>query len=836
MWMSTKSCAPSRERPRPFLPPMKPGLPRIFMKRMPAAATAALLYLNCVAPATAADSASYRGLKPDQFMRRWLVLEPIPVPNKDGAPDDAFQKHAFAGDLLAAQGGEARLHPHSGLKVRAGNSELEWQLVVADHDIVDLKMGSNAPDFAAACAWAEIDMPATRKGLLGIGSADAVEVWLNGKLVHESRAARPVEPDQDLAPVEFKRGKNELLLKLRHNPGAWGFCCRLLGEEAQANKLISAIFNDGDPASLQKLLSQGVDVNSRGKTGVTACQAALFHGENELARFLADHGARTNAPMPLAEQIVASLFGANISNNAPGVAVLVAQNGKVLFKKGYGLADVPHGTPIPPQTQFCIGSITKQFTAAAILKLEEEGKLSVTDKLSKYFPDFPRGDEVTLRHLLTHTSGIHPYNEKGDFVDKVTNSLSPDAVIEYFRKDPYDFNPGEKWHYDNAGYFLLGRIIEKVSGQPYGDWLRREFFEPLGMAGTGVHCTGSVLKQEAIGYQFDSGKFTNAPNWELSWFLGSGDLYSTVEDLCRWNEGVFANKVLGAASLKAAWTPAKTKENHGDGCDTGYGYGWAITQFRGSSEISHAGGVPGFSSFLLRLPRENFTVVVLANSMPGSPAADPGFLAHLVVEVYLGQKLPPRPSRKVNHSVSAESLDAVLGLYMGPGDYDLAVIKDDDHLYAQIADSPRVEIFPRSETEFFTKATDAELTFVKDMAGKVIRVILLEDGLNWRTGLQTIDARRLADWKEAKLAPADYDVLLGKYDYGKVGAILTVSREGGRLYAQLTDLPKCEIFPKSPTEFFWVARNARVEFVKDEKGKVVKAVHHEGATPSKRQS
>jgi hypothetical protein len=174
----------------------------------------------------------------------------------------------------------------------------------------------------------------------------------------------------------------------------------------------------------------------------------------------------------------------------------------------------------------------------------------------------------------------------------------------------------------------------------------------------------------------------------------------------------------------------------------------------------------------------------------------------------------------VNHGVSAESLDAV----QGPYDYGITVTKDDDHLYAQIADSPRREVFPRSETEFFTKATDAELTFVKDKDGKVIRAILRKDGL-------TLYARRLADWKEAKVAPADYDVLLGKYDYGDNGegkVILTVTREGGRLYAQLTGQPKCEIFPKSSTEFFWKAVDAQVEFVKDEKGKVVKAVHHQG--------
>jgi CubicO group peptidase (beta-lactamase class C family) len=591
-------------------------------------------------------------------------------------------------------------------------------------------------------------------------------------------------------------------------------------EEAQARKLITEVMTGGDPDAIQKLLAQGVDVNSRGKTGLTAYQAALLRGERELARFLADHGARTNAPMPPAEQLTDALFSDAISNNVPGAAVLVAQNGKVLFKKGYGLADVPHNTPITPETRFRIGSITKQFTASAILKLQEEGKLSVADKLSKYFPDFPRGDEVTLRHLLTHTSGIHSYTDKPGFMDKVTNSVAPDELIQSFKSDPYDFDPGKKWRYDNSGYFLLGRIIEKVSGESYGDLLRKELFEPLGMASTGVHRSGAVLEHEALGYQFDAGKFTNALNWDMSWAGGAGALYSTVEDLYRWNEGIFANKVFGAASIKAAWTPVKTEENKDDSSDAGYGYGWGISQLRGAQEISHGGGLNGFSSFLLRLPRENFTVVVLANSLPGIPGADPGRLAHLVAEIYLGETLAPRPSRKANQSVSPKSFDALVGRY----DYGTAVLtvtKEGERLYAQLGGQPRREIFPKSETDFFWKVVDAQVTFVKDKTGKVIKAVHHQNGL-------TINAPRLEDLKEVKVAAADYDVLVGKYDYGEGKTILTVSREGERLFAQLTGQPKCEIFPKSPTEFFWKVVDAQVEFVKDDKGKVVKAVHHQG--------
>jgi CubicO group peptidase (beta-lactamase class C family) len=370
-------------------------------------------------------------------------------------------------------------------------------------------------------------------------------------------------------------------------------------------------------------------------------------------------------------QEAAALLDGLIKTNDPGLAVLVAQDGKILFEKSYGLADVEHHVPVIPQTTFRIGSITKQFTASAILKLQEEGKLSVNDKLSKYIPDFPRGDEVTLRHLLTHTSGIHSYTAEPDLASRVTNATTTGAIIEEIRKYPFDFDPGTKWRYDNAGYLLLGYIVEKGSGQSYGDFLREEFFQPLGMTNTGVYRAHLGLPHEALGYslglsastwfswqqlpheslRFNLGKnrFKQALNWDMSWFGGCGALYSTVEDLYRWNEGVFNGRVLDAASLKAAFTPVKMPfwvraawavgyNDWGSGC----GFGWVVCCHRGLREIWHNGGLNGFRSCLLRVPDEKFTVAVLANTQPGRWKADPDRLARKLADIYLrGQARAP---------------------------------------------------------------------------------------------------------------------------------------------------------------------------------------------------
>lgn len=354
-----------------------------------------------------------------------------------------------------------------------------------------------------------------------------------------------------------------------------------------------------------------------------------------------------------------ALLNGLIKTDDPGVAVLVAQNGKILFEKGYGLANREHNVPIIPQTTFRIGSITKQFTAAAILKLQEEGKLGVDDKLSKYIPDFPRGDEITLRELLTHTSGIHSYTDEPDFESRVTKATTTEAIIEEMRKYPYDFDPRTKWSYDNSGYVLLGYIVEKVSGQSYGDFLWENFFQPLGMTHTGVYRTHLGLPHEALGYSLDTNGYTRALNWDMSWAFGCGALYSTVEDLYRWNEGIFNERVLDAASLKMAFTPVTWKERQvksrsgwfifrvhwttETSHEHDYGFGWVITHYRGLREISHDGYLDGFYTMLLRIPDEKLTVAVLTNAAPGRPSTDPKRLAHQLVDIYLADKVALLP-------------------------------------------------------------------------------------------------------------------------------------------------------------------------------------------------
>jgi CubicO group peptidase (beta-lactamase class C family) len=421
-----------------------------------------------------------------------------------------------------------------------------------------------------------------------------------------------------------------------------------------------------------------------------------------------------------------ALFDGLIQTNDPGLAVLVAQNGKILIEKCYGLADVEHHLPVTAQTTFRIASITKQFTAAAILRLQEERKLSINDKLSQYIPDFPRGNEVTLRELLNHTSGIHSYTREPDFMNRVTNATTTTAIVEEIKKYPYDFDPGAKWDYDNSGYMLLGYIVEKVSGQSYAEFLRENFFQPLGMTNTGVYRANLELPHEALGYSLSKTGFKPALNWDMSWAGGAGALYSTVDDLYRWNEAIFNGRVLDAASLKAAFTPVKMNEDRENDLWNGYGLGWMVGHDRALREIWHDGGVDGFGSCLLRAPNAAFTAVVLANAEPGRPRANTTLLAHRLAEIFLADKFGPQPI--VNTNVSPKSYDALTGRYDVAGAI-LAIRRRGMHLFEQYIGRPEGEIFPKSDTKYFWNGGAVQVTFVKNSSGKAVKLIFHQYGL-----------------------------------------------------------------------------------------------------------
>jgi len=235
----------------------------------------------------------YPGLKPNEFMTNWLVLSPVPV-SADKSPDEAAQKKAFSDDLLTAAGGEAAIQPQPGLKLQLAGKDCQWHLLQAKGDTIDLKEGQAAADFMAAYAWAEVEMPAAATVLFGLGSDDAVKVWLNGKVVHENWVARPTRPDDDLLELKLQPGKNRLLLKVQNIKDDWSFACRQLAREELQKRLTTAAAQ-GDLDTLAKLVGHGVNVNTRSRSGLTPLQAARLHdgADRRRADSLSDRGDDT---------------------------------------------------------------------------------------------------------------------------------------------------------------------------------------------------------------------------------------------------------------------------------------------------------------------------------------------------------------------------------------------------------------------------------------------------------------------------------------------------------------------------------------------------------------
>lgn len=293
-------------------------------------------------------------------------------------------------------------------------------------------------------------------------------------------------------------------------------------------------------------------------------------------------------------------------------AVLVGRDGKIVFEKGYGLANEEWDAPNSPTTKFRIASLTKQFTAACILLLQERGLLHVEAPISRYLSGLPQAwQSITVHQLLTHTSGIHNYTDSPQMEKLDRTGAPPQELIALVQDRPLDFKSGTQWRYSNTGYVLLGMMIEKISGLSYAEFLQANIFGPLGMANSGYDRARDVLHQRASGYDVTNGRIATADFIDMSVPFAAGGLYSTVEDLFRWNEALAQEgKLLSAGSLKQMFTEYPEAASEGQH----YGYGVVISRLKfGKLLYYHGGGIKGFSSSIQRYPEQRVCIVVLSN-------------------------------------------------------------------------------------------------------------------------------------------------------------------------------------------------------------------------------
>ena len=359
-----------------------------------------------------------------------------------------------------------------------------------------------------------------------------------------------------------------------------------------------------------------------------------------------------------------------------GVSVAVVKNGRTVLAKGYGFADLENDVPATPETVYRIGSITKQFTSAAIMRLMEQGKLSLDDTLQKFLPNFPsQGNRVTVRHLLNHTSGIKSYTSLGPKWARVMRlDLVPDSLVALFANEPFDFKPGDRWMYDNSGYFLLGMIIEKLSGKPYGRYLQDEFFTPLGLKGTEYCDQAPLIRHRAQGYApGPDGGFINAEPLSMSQPYAAGSLCSTVTDLAAWALALSGGKVVSRASYQLMSTPGTLN----DGKPLTYGFGLGVGTLRGHRQVSHNGGINGFVSELHNYPDDSVVTVVLTNIGGGAAPQ----LERLIARRALGIQDVPAVA------IDAGALERLVGEY-SIGNQRVRVFVEKGHLRAQPVGGP----------------------------------------------------------------------------------------------------------------------------------------------------
>lgn len=534
-------------------------------------------------------------------------------------------------------------------------------------------------------------------------------------------------------------------------------------------------------------------------------------------------GLALAAPSALAADVASDLdklFSAAYPADGPGAAVLVEQNGKPLLRKAYGLADLELGVPLAPDSIFRIGSITKQFTSVLVMQLVQEGKLAENDPITKFFPDFPpaQGQGVTVRHLMTHTSGIPSYTDLAEWLPRIREDLSVQQILDFTKDKPRDFPPGTQWKYSNTGYIVLGAILEKVEGKPYAQIVKDRIFKPLGMTSSSYGEEARIILRRAKGYGGSAGSYQNAPYLSMTQPFAAGSLLSTVDDLARWNAALYGESVLAAPYRDRLWQPALLA----DGRNTHYSYGWGIWEYEGHQVISHSGGIHGFATDALRVPDAKLFVAVLSN-YPGAPRS-PGSLTLEAMALVLGKPLASRPAI----TLPAAKLDEVVGVYEVEGRADdvRVITREGDKLFAQRTNSPKLEIRAKREDRLFYLDRVDEIEFQRDAAGKVTGHMMIRN-VGADEPAKRTERPIPADRQEIELDAATRASYVGEYQLAPTFAVV-LTEEGNQLFAQATGQPRFPIFAEARDRLFFKVVDAVLEIQRGADGQVTGLILHQG--------
>jgi CubicO group peptidase (beta-lactamase class C family) len=495
-----------------------------------------------------------------------------------------------------------------------------------------------------------------------------------------------------------------------------------------------------------------------------------------------------------------ALIARSYPADGPGAAVIVTERGKTVYARGQGMADIAAGKPITPATVFRLGSITKQFSAAVLMQLVQEGKVALDDPLSKYLPDYPQGQGITIRQLLNHSSGVQSYTGiAGWMVEKNTSrALTTDELIAEFKDLPPPSKPGERWDYNNSGYVLVGAVIEKVTGKPWHQAVEERIAAPLNLST--IRFGETRLAGMAQGYTGGESGPKLAQKIHMNVPHAAGGLIGTVGDLAAWAHALHHGKVVNASSYAAMTTPTKTS----DGKETPYGFGLGMDEVRGRKLIGHNGGIFGFSTESMYFPEQDMFVAVFANS--DDPATSPGVTAQRLAALAFGD-----PYREFSEAkVDPKSLEPLFGIYkIADSESERRFYQRDGQLYTQRTGASESKVFAAGNNRFFYGPNSLNWFEVKTGPGGT--VMEMHQGGADKAELSTRTGPIPPDLPSIVLPRATLDAYAGDYAVGGMTAKIAVNGEG-QLTTKLGDQPTVPLRALSATEFQPRGIEARVVF------------------------
>jgi CubicO group peptidase (beta-lactamase class C family) len=528
------------------------------------------------------------------------------------------------------------------------------------------------------------------------------------------------------------------------------------------------------------------------------------------------------------ENYVDNLLNSNYPVNEPGISVLIAKGGNVLYKKAFGITEIKKNVPLNPDNVFAIGSMTKQFTAVAILKLFGEGKINLHDDMKKYLPHYNTHNKlITIENLLTHTSGIP------NFSSAIPKNASKEDIINNIQKDELLFEPGNNFSYSNPAFYLLGLIIEKASGMTYEEYIRKNIFEPVKMTHSYFTTDANNVPELAAGS--GPGEGAVATMFEWSWPFSAGNILTTTGDLLLWNEALNGDKIIPHSILQKAFTPFTLN----DGTNTDYGYGWNVTSLGKYKVIEHPGSFAGFLSDAIRIPGTDLFIAALSNNGRKSPG-------HITQKILL-KLLNISDEKPKVISLDTNSMDQYTGAYKithvggrlftstDPQMQYYFVIREGNKLILKKG-TAQYDFLPYEEDKFMTDRSNSRFDFIRDADNKIFAVKVYDYPLNFGIkdnceksdmSLPTEKKETASERKEIILPADSMKVFEGEYQL-REGFILKIFLEDGSLFVQATGQGKIKLFPESRAVFFTKETEAQLEFIPDKGGAVNRVILNQG--------